>query len=103
MKDERGQKPSAVLFPSAFLIHPSSFLLHPSEVGSPDREILFELDVETLRDAGPDQVDEAEHVAAGGVGVDDDVVGAAVVHLGAADAGAGQAGVGDEGGGVEAA
>src|SRR5262249_52918267 len=70
---------------------------------SPDGDLRLQLDAEALLNAAADQVEEAEHVAGRGPGVDDDAAGVALADLGAADARLGQAGLLDQGGGVQPA
>src|SRR5205823_1620770 len=64
--------------------------------GSPDRQRQVQLDAELVVDTGADQIDHLEYITGGSAGIGHDVVGVAVVHLGAAYTRADQAGLLDQ-------
>src|SRR5262245_40036289 len=68
----------------------------------PHRDFLFQLHLEMLEHAAADQLEQAEHVARGGAGLDDDIAGVAIVDLGAADLGADEPGLLDQARGAQA-
>src|SRR5438270_11654459 len=54
-------------------------------LASPNLNLRFQFNSQSLRDSAADQLDESQDVARGRIGVGDDEVGVPVAHFGAAD------------------